>query len=67
MALMGNATKKAESYLTLRLETRGVVNITTFNYLKNLWYIADTCNVLKAQAMTFGHKKGRAKWPCLLK
>jgi hypothetical protein len=30
-------------------------------------YIADTCNVLKAQAPTFGHKKGRVKRPCLLK
>jgi len=24
-------------------------------------FIADTCDVLKAQARTFGHKKGRAK------
>jgi len=39
----------------------GIVISVKFLTLKYVSYIEDTCNVLKAQTTTFGHKKGRAK------
>jgi len=47
------------SQVRMMCEYVGVIK--GFKRIGNLWYIANTCKVLKAQVTIFGHKKGRAK------